>query len=68
MVDSRRSFQLMEKCLKILFERDAATTVQYLRFQLGQIDRFPFSDFVLNAEFRDGYSNSAVIPVKKLAL
>jgi hypothetical protein len=35
--------------------------------QLRQLDRFPISDFILNAEFRDGYSESAVIPVKKLA-
>ncbi|KAI6184214.1 DNA polymerase [Aphelenchoides bicaudatus] len=60
--------KLVEKCLKILFEKDAQTAIQYLRIRLRQLERFPISDFILNSEFRDGYAESAVIPAKKLAL
>lgn len=58
----------MEKCLKVLFENDAFTTINYLRHQLEQLKRFPISYFILNTEFRGDYSNHAVIPAKKLAL
>jgi hypothetical protein len=58
----------MEKCLKVLFENDAYTAINYLRLQLEQLKRFPISDFILHAEFRGEYSNAAVIPIKKLAL
>ncbi|CAD5223802.1 unnamed protein product [Bursaphelenchus okinawaensis] len=59
--------QMVEKCLNILFDYDHYAVIQYLRTNLSHPQKYPLSDFIINAEYRGEYSERAQVPAKKLA-
>ncbi|KAK0417716.1 hypothetical protein QR680_013168 [Steinernema hermaphroditum] len=59
--------KMMEKFLRVLFETNVDTAIYFLRFKLRDIEKYPFSDFLLAKEYRGEYAETAVVPAKKIA-
>ncbi|KAI6198450.1 DNA polymerase [Aphelenchoides besseyi] len=58
---------MMENCLRIMFEKSIAASLQFLKWKLSDMSKFPYSDFVFNAKFNDHYKERSVVPAKKIA-
>ncbi|KAE9549389.1 hypothetical protein FO519_007397 [Halicephalobus sp. NKZ332] len=58
----------METILKLLFEKNINGALSYLRYKTDNMEKVPLEQFVLSGDFRDHYSEAAVLPVKKIAV
>ena len=57
----------METILKLLFEKDINGALSYLRYKTDNMEKVPLEQFILSGDFRDHYSEAAVLPMKKIA-